>query len=444
MGSRVFYRDFRKSYRTVAHAKGAYLYDTEGNRFLDGCGGNTVVNVGYGVEEVIEAIYGQMKKTSFAHTSRFTSEVQEALAEKLISMAPPGMAKVYFLAGGSEATETALKMARQFHLETGNPQKHKIIARWQSYHGNTIGTLSMSGRSFRRRHYIPYLLNFPHIVASYCYRCPLHKVYGECGIECAGELERVIQQEGPENISAFIAEPVGGSSLAGVSPPKEYYRIIREVCDRYQVLMIMDEVMTGFGRTGKNFGINHWEVVPDMIAVGKGLTGGYAPAGGLIVHERVAEAFLKGSGSFAHGHTFVGNPLTCAAGLAVQTYIEKHDLINESARKGRLLLEMLQKRLDPQITGEVRGKGLFIGVELVKDRETKEPLDRKAKTAEAIGDLAFQKGLHILPGFGSADGVSGDHLLIAPPFIISQKEMEELVSILGEAVDEVKRRTQGA
>lgn len=444
MGSRVFYRDFRKSYRTVAYAKGAYLYDTEGNRFLDGCGGNTVVNVGYGVEEITEAVYGQMKKTAFAHTSRFTSEVQEALAEKLISLAPPGMAKVYFLAGGSEATETALKMARQFHLETGNPQKHKVISRWQSYHGNTIGTLSMSGRSYRRRNYIPYLLNFPHIVPCYCYRCPLHKVYGECKIECAGELERVIKQEGPENISAFIAEPVGGSSLAGVSAPPEYYRIIREVCDRYGVLMIMDEVMTGFGRTGKNFGINHWGVVPDMMAVGKGLTGGYAPAGGVIVHEKVAEAFLKGSGSFAHGHTFVGNPLTCAAGLAVQTYIEKHDLINESARKGRLLLEMLTKRLDPQITGEVRGKGLFIGVELVKDRETKEPLDRKARTAETIGDLAFQKGLHILPGFGSVDGVSGDHLLIAPPFIISQEEMEELVSILGETVDEVKKRVQGA
>jgi adenosylmethionine-8-amino-7-oxononanoate aminotransferase len=204
----------------------------------------------------------------------------------------------------------------------------------------------------------------------------------------------------------------------------------------------MDEVMTGFGRTGKKFGIDHWDVVPDMIAVGKGLTGGYAPAGGLIVHEKVAEAFLKGSGSFAHGHTFVGNPLTCAAGLAVQTYIEKHDLINESARKGRLLLGMLTERLDPQIAGDVRGKGLFIGVELVKDRETKEPFDRKARIAETIGDLAFQKGLHILPGFGSVDGVSGDHLLIAPPFIISQKEMEELVSILGETVDEVKKRVQ--
>ncbi len=444
MESRVFYRDFRRSYRAVAHAKGVYLYDTEGNRFLDGCGGNTVANVGYGVEEVIEAIYGQMKKTSFAHTSRFTSEVQEALAEKVISLAPQGMARVYFLAGGSEGVETALKMARQFHLETGNPQKHKVISRWQSYHGNTIGTLSLSGRSYRRKYYIPYLLNFPHIVPSYCFRCPLHKVYGECGIECAGELERVIRQEGPENISAFIAEPIGGSSLAGVSPPKEYYRIIREVCDRYGVLMIMDEVMTGFGRTGKNFGIDHWEVVPDMITIGKGLTGGYAPAGGLLVHERVVEAFLKGSGSFAHGHTFVGNPLTCAAGLAVQTYIQKHDLVNESARKGRLLLGMLKEGLDAQVVGEVRGKGLFIGIELVKDRETQEPFDRKMRVGESIADLAFQKGLHILSGFGSVDGVLGDHLLIAPPYIISQKEMEELVSILRESVNEVKKRVQGA
>jgi len=443
MSEGVFYRDFRRSYKTVAYGRGVYLYDTEGNRFLDGCGGNTVVNVGYGVEEVIEAVCAQIRKTPFAHTSRFTSDAQEALAEKVISLSPKGMTKVYFLSGGSEATETAVKMSRQFHIERGNSHKYKVVSRWQSYHGNTIGGLSMSGRSFRRRYYIPYLLDFPHIPPNYCYRCPFHKVFGECGIECAYELERVIKQEGPENISAFISEPVGGSSLAGVSPPEEYYKIVREICDRYEIVMIMDEVMTGFGRTGRNFGINHWDVIPDMIVVGKGLTGGYAPAGGLIVHGKIVEAFVKGSGSFAHGHTFVGNPLTCSAGLAVQTYIEKHDLVQQSAQKGRVLLEMLKERLNTEIVGDVRGKGLFIGVEFVRNPVTKDPFERKAKVAETIGDLAFKKGVHILPGFGSIDGVSGDHILIAPPFVISVKEMEELVSILEETVDEVKRRVEG-
>jgi len=424
----------------VTHAKGVYLYDAEGKRYLDGCGGNTVVNVGYGVEEIIEAIYAQMKKTSFAHTSRFTSQVQEALAEKIIQLSPKGMARIYFLSGGSEATEAALKMARQFHLETGNSQKYKVVSRWQSYHGNTIGALSMGGRSFRRRNYVPFLLDFPHIVSSYCYRCPLHKEYGTCGIECAHELERVIKQEGPENISAFISEPVGGSSLAGVYPPIEYYKMVREICDRYQVLMIMDEVMTGFGRTGRNFGIEHWGVVPDMIAVGKGMTSGYAPAGGLIVHEKVVNGLLKGSGMFVHGHTFVGNPLTCAAALAVQTYIEKHDLVRQSERRGELLLKKLKETLDNEIVGDIRGKGLFIGVEFVKDRITKQPLDREKKFADAFGDLAFEKGLHILTGFGNVDGVSGDHILIAPPFIISEKEMDELVTILKETVSELERK----
>ena len=440
MTDKVFYRNLRKSYKMVTHAKGVYLYDAEGKRYLDGCGGNTVVNVGYGVEEIIEAIYAQMKKTSFAHTSRFTSEVQEALAEKIIQLSPKGMARVYFLSGGSEATEAALKMARQFHLETGNSQKYKVVSRWQSYHGNTIGALSMGGRSFRRKNYVPFLLDFPHIAPSYCYRCPLHKEYGTCGIECAHELERVIKQEGPENISAFISEPVGGSSLAGVYPPIEYYKMVREICDRYQVLMIMDEVMTGFGRTGRSFGIEHWGVVPDMIAVGKGMTSGYAPAGGLIVHEKVVNGLLKGSGMFVHGHTFVGNPLTCAAALAVQTYIEKHDLVKQSERRGELLLKKLKEALGNGIVGDIRGKGLFIGVEFVKDHKTKEPLDREKKFADTFGDLAFEKGLHILTGFGNVDGVSGDHILIAPPFIISEKEMDELVAILKETVSELEQR----
>jgi len=440
MVDKVFYRSFLKSYKTVAYGEGIYLYDIEGKRYLDGCGGNVVVNVGYGVEEIVEAIYAQMKKTSFAHTSRFTSEVQEALAEKVIDLSPKGMSRVYFLSGGSEATEAALKMARQFHIETGNSQKYKVVSRWQSYHGNTIGALSMTGRSFRRRYYIPYLLDFPHIAASYCYRCPFDMEYTECAIECAYELERVIKQEGPDTISAFISEPVVGSTLGCVSPPKEYYKIIREICDRYQVLMIMDEVMTGFGRTGKNFGIDHWDVIPDMIAVGKGLASGYAPIGGIIIHEKVVEAFIKGSGTFAHGHTFVGNPLACAAGLAVQTYIGKHDLVKQSARRGEFLLNRLKEALDSEIVGDIRGKGLFVGVEFVKDRKSKEVFDRKKKVAETIGDIAFEKGLHILPGFGGADGVSGDHVLIAPPLIISEKETEELVSILQETVSEVEAR----
>ncbi len=438
--NKVFYRDFQKSYKMMDYAEGVFLYDKEGKRYLDGCGGSMVVNVGYGVKEIIEAIYAQLKKSSYAHTGRFTSEVQEALAEKVVSFAPEGMSKVYFVSGGSEATESALKMARQFHIETGNSQKYKVVSRWQSFHGNTIGALSMSGLSFRRKNYVPYLLNFPHIAPSYCYRCPFHKEYGQCSIECASELESVINQEGPEYISAFISEPIGGSALGAASPPPEYYKIVREICDRYHVLMIMDEVVTGFGRTGKNFGINHWDVVPDMIAMGKGINSGYTPMGGLIVHKKVVDVFLKGSGRFAHGHTYIGNPTSCAAGLAVQTYLEKNDLIRQSSIKGEFLLKRLTQALDNEIIGDIRGKGLLIGIEFVRNRKTKEVFDRGKRIAETLADIAFDKGLTLLPNSGNVDGVAGDLIVISPPFIISEKQIEELVAILKETLHDLERR----
>ena len=276
----IFHRILKEHWPRISHGNGVYLIDADGRRFLDACGGVHVVSIGHGVKEVIDAMHDQARKVSFTY-HHFLSEAQIDLAEKISEMTPPGLERVFFVSGGSEATESAIKIARKYHLETGNPGKYKVVTRWQSWHGNTIGALS--GRTSWRVDYVPYLLDFPHIPPPYCYRCPLGKTYPECHVSCAEELERVIHQEGSDSISAFIAEPILGTSAAGLTPPPEYYPTIREICDRHNILMIVDEVVTGFGRTGANFGINHWDVIPDIMATGKGLSSGYTPIAATIV-----------------------------------------------------------------------------------------------------------------------------------------------------------------
>jgi adenosylmethionine-8-amino-7-oxononanoate aminotransferase len=437
---RVFYRNLRKEYPVIDRGEGVYLYDVNGKKYLDACGGALVVNIGHAVEEVIDAMMKQARRVSFAYTAIFDSEAQIQLAEKVSSLSPMESGKVFFVSGGSEANETAMKIARQYHVESGNSSKYKVISRWQSYHGNTMGALSMTGRRESRDIFTPYLLDVPHIFPPYCYRCPFGKTYPQCDIECATQLERLIKQEGSDYISAFIAEPITGLTAAGVTPPPEYYGIIRAICDKYNVLMIMDEVVTGFGRTGKNFGIDHWKVVPDIITTGKGMSSGYTPLGGVIVDKKIVDTIARGSGVLKSTFTYSGNPLSCAIGFAVLDYIEKHDLIKKSAEKGSYLLAECSKLNKFKTVGRIDGKGLLLGIEFVENKETKKPFDKEKHVSETIVRKAFDKGVVIRPGVGGmVDGISGDHILITPPFIIEKKQMDEIVSTLEEVIADTEK-----
>jgi len=434
----VFYRNLKKLYPTVSHGQGIYLYDTDGKRYIDGSGGAAVVSIGHGVGEITEAMVRQAGKVSFAHGSQFTSEAAIAFAERIVSLAPEGLTRVYFLSGGSEAIETAVKMARQYQVDRGKPEKYKVLSRWTSYHGNTLGALALSGHTGRRRYYMPLIQHTPHIVPAYCYRCPFDLDPENCSLECAEDLERTILYEGPDSVSAFLAEPVVGATAGALVPRDGYFQRIREICDRYDVLLIVDEVMTGIGRTGKNFGIDHWETIPDLIVSSKGLASGYNPVFCVIAKEEIHQAIKEASGAFFHGHTYCQNPLSCAIGLAVLSYIEENQLIPRCAQMGRYLLDRLQILRNRKIVGDVRGKGLFAGVEYVRDKETKETFDPGLKVNAFITNTAFDKGLIIYPGGGGADGVRGDHSLLAPPFIITEDQIDELVGILDETIEEVE------
>lgn len=437
---RLFHRVLREKWRKIDRGEGVYLFDTDGNRYIDACAGVHVVSIGHGVKEIVDAMSEQASKVCFTY-GNFLSQPQIDLAEKIADLSPDGLSKVFFVSGGSEATEAAMKMARKYHIETGNPKKYKVISRWQAWHGNTIGALSMSGRTPWREDYVPYLLDFPHIPPPYCYRCPYGKAYPECHLVCADELERVIRQEGSEYISAFIAEPILGTSAAGVMPPPDYYPTIRGICDRHNILMIIDEVVTGFGRTGVNFGIDHWGVIPDIMATGKGLSSGYTPIAATIAHDNIYDAIYKKSTAFVHGHTYGGNPLSCAVGLAVQNYIEKHELVSQCARMGALMLEQLMSLQELPFVAEVRGKGLLIGIEFVADKEKRTPFDPSKGLTSMVVNRAFEKGVLVMPGApGLVDGVAGDHIAISPPFTVTESEVLEIVDVLKETVEEVSMR----
>lgn len=435
----VFYRDLNKKYPIIKRAEGLYLYDDAGNRYLDFGSGIGVVNIGYNVPEINEAMAAQASKTSFVYSAPFTTEAQIALSRKIIDMSPEGMSKVLLVSGGSVAIESAIKLARQYHIERGNTSKHKIIARWTGYHGNTIGALSASGRSSWRAYFEPYLLNFPHIQPPYCYRCPFDREYPDCAVQCARELERVIRFEGPQNISAFIAEPIIGTSAPGVTPPTEYYPMIREICDKYDILFISDEVITGFGRTGKNFGIDHYDARPDMMVAGKGVGGGYTPLAAVIVSDNVFEAFVKGSGKHTQGFTYSGNPLSAAVGLALLEYIEKNGLIERVSETAGYLKNRLEALRDTGIVGDVRGVGFLQGIEFVQDVEKKKPFPKELKLTNRIVAAAFDRKLMIIGGMpGVVDNELGDQLQITPSFIATKEQIDAAVDIIRQSIMEVK------
>ena len=436
-GANIFHRSSKHDWPQISHGEGVYLVDTDGRRYLDACAGVHVVSIGHGVEEIAEAMSAQARKVSFTY-ARFLTQPQLDLADKVSSMLPAELSRVFFVSGGSEATESALKMARKYHVETGNPQKYKVITRWQSWHGNTIGALSMSGRSSWRRDYAPYLLDFPHISTPLNYHCRYCRNEDRCQLACAEELERCIVQEGSEQIAAFIAEPVLGTSACGVAPPPEYFKMIREICDRHNVLLIMDEVVTGFGRTGKNFGIEHFDVVPDILAVGKGLSSGYSPIAATVAHEKIYDAIYAESTAFVHGHTYGGNPVSCATALAVQNYIERHNLVDQCRRMGDLMLQKLKPLEDLAIVAEVRGKGLLIGVEFIADKANRTPFDPSLGITGRVVEAIFEKGVLVMPGApGLIDGEAGDHIAISPPFTITEEEVQMTVDAIVSSVEEV-------
>lgn len=435
----VFYRNLKKVYPVVDRAEGVYIWDMDGKQYIDGSGGACVVTIGHGVSEVIEAMSAQAKRICFAHGSHFTSEAAKECAEHLFHLVPDSFLRhVYFISGGSEAVETAIKVVRQYFRDVGQPEKFKVISRWSSFHGNTTGTLALGGYTGRRRPYNPLIMHTPHIEPTYCFRCPFEKEPASCHLECADQLERTIKYEGPDSVAAFIGEPVVGATAGALVPRDGYWQRIRDICNAYNIMLIADEVMTGIGRCGKNFCLDNWEVIPDVIVLAKGLSSGYSPLGAIIVSDEIYEGLKRTSGIFVHGHTYGQNPLSTAAGAAVLKYIEEHDLIARSEAMGSVLFKHLNKLNDLDIVGNIRGLGLFAGIELVKDKKSKQTFEPELKLWSKVGHEAFKRGLITYPGAGGVDGTKGDHILLAPPFIITEEQIAEMVEILYKSISSVQ------
>ena len=433
----VFQRQIHADLPRAKKGDGIYIIDADGKRYLDASGGAAVSCLGHSDPDVIQAIKDQAETLAFAHTAFFTSEAAEELANLLIGKAPDGIEVVYFVSGGSEAMEAALKMARQYFLEVGEPERTKFIARRQSYHGNTLGALSVGGNVWRREPFEAMLMDVGHIQPCYAYRNQLDgETEEEYGLRAADELEAEIQRLGPETVIAFVAETVVGATAGVVPPVKGYFKRIRDICDRHGVLLILDEVMCGMGRTGTTFACEQDGIAPDIVCIAKGLGAGYQPIGAALVSAKIFQAFSEGSGFFQHGHTYMGHPMACAAALAVQRKIQALDLLANVREQGEVLESRLLDRLGNHAhVGDIRGRGLFRGIELVADRATKEPFDPALKLHAGLKAQAMDRGLIYYPGGGTADGVQGDHILLAPPFIIEKPEIDELVDRLGAAID---------
>ncbi|SHE70143.1 hypothetical protein SAMN05444279_106140 [Ruegeria intermedia] len=436
--SHVFPRHTKAQLPTAAKGDGCYLIDTQGKRYLD-CGDAAVSCLGHSDPHVIRAVQEQVEKVAFAHSGFMTSEPAEALADLLIAQAPGELERVYFVSGGSEATEAAIKLARQYFLEVGQPERSRVIARRQSYHGNTLGALSAGGNAWRRAQFAPMLIEMSHIAPCYEYA---EKRDGETslgyGQRVADELEAEILRLGPETVMAFMAEPVVGATLGAVPAVEGYFKRIREICDRYGVLLILDEVMCGMGRTGHLYACDHEGIAPDILCIAKGLGAGYQPIGATLCTAAIYEAIRDGSGFFQHGHTYVGHPVATAAALAVLQKLTDRNLPERARAMGDALHERLQAAFGqhPNV-GDLRGRGLFRGIELVADRDTRAPFDPGLGVAAKIKKAAFDEGLICYPMSGTRDGRNGDHILLAPPFIIEHTQLDELVEKLGRAMARV-------
>jgi len=435
--SSLFPRNFRKEFPIALRGEGCWIVAADGRRYLDASGQAAVVNIGHGVREIAQAMAAQAGQVAFAHTTQFHSEAAERLARRLLALAPANFRKggrVYFTSGGSEATETAIKLARQFHLEAGEASRHRVVSRRQSYHGSTLGAMSVSGNVARRAPYAPLLAEWGHIAPCFCYHCPFAREFPECGIACADDLARFLEGNDRESVAAFLFEPVVGATLGAAAPPDGYAQRIAEICRGEGILLIADEIMAGMGRTGKPFAVEHWNVEPDLILVGKGVASGYAPLGAVLVSARVAEAFVRGSGSFQHGFTYQAHPVSTAAGNAVLDYLEQHRLFERVSPAAAQLREALRPLGKHPHVGETRGLGLLLGIELVKDQRTREPFPAESNVAETIRQAALQQNVLTYPSQGCLDGRRGDHLLLAPPFTVSASECSQIAQALEFAV----------
>lgn len=431
----VFYRDLTRAFPRIVRGEGCYLFDDQGKRYLDACGGAYVANLGHGLAEIAQAIGEQAARIAYVNGTAFTSTPVEELAAELVALLPPGMdGKVYFLSSGSEAVEAALKLARQYWVELGKPNKHRIIARSPGYHGNTLLALSASARGHYRRLYRPWLADVAMIPAPYPYRCGCGGAH-DCPA-CSGDaLERAIVETGPENVAAFIAEPIGGSATGASVPRPDYYRNIRAICDRHDVLFVADEVLTGAGRTGTWLAMEHFGELPDILTMGKGITGGYAPLSALIAPTRIIDVIARGAGALKHAQTFSHSAVGCAAGLAAVRHIKANRLIERSATIGKLLHERLRSLLALDGVGDVRGLGMLAGVEIVADKTTLAPYPRHLKVTETLVQQAQELGLVLWPNVGHADGENGDLVMIAPPFILTEAQIEEICALLQTALE---------
>lgn len=436
--SHVFHRSLRNEYPVAVRGEGPFIYDKTGKRYIDGSGGAAVSCLGHNHPAVIAAITEQLGKLPYVSNSFFSTEPMEQLADTLIADAPDGLEKVWFVSSGSEATEAAIKMARQYFLEKGEPKRHQVIARRQSYHGNTLGALSVSGNFARRAPYEPYMLDVAHHIAPcYAYRDKRDDESEEAyGRRVADELETAIKKLGPETVAAFIAEPVVGATAGALPAVPGYFKRIREICDRYGVLLILDEVMCGMGRTGTLYACEQEGISPDLLTMAKGLGGGYQAIGAVLVGDKVVEPYAKGSGSFQHGHTYMGHTAACAGALAVQKVIKKEGLLANVRRLGGMLETKLQDRFgNHHHVGDIRGRGLFQCIELVKDRATKETFDPKHKLNQEINREMMARGLILYPMGGTIDGKHGDHIILAPPYNLKDELLDEIVDKLGQSVD---------
>ena len=433
----VLHRSLRQTPPVAVRGQGVWVYDSAGHAYLDGSGGAAVSCLGHNHPDIQAAMHAQIDALAYAHTSFFTTEVAERLADRLVADAPAGISHAYFVSGGSEAGEAALKMARQYFVEIGQPERRHIVARRQSYHGNTLGALAVGGNAWRRAQFAPLLIEVEHVSPCYAYRDQREgesaEQYGE---RLAAELEQAFERLGPGSVMAFVAEPVVGATAGAVTAVPGYFRRVREVCDRHGVLLIADEVMCGMGRTGTLYAVEQEGVTPDLITIAKGLGGGYQPIGAVMAQQRIVDAMQQGSGFFQHGHTYLGHAVACAASLAVQETIRRDGLLARVQAQGAGLRARLEQALGahPHV-GDIRGRGLFMGVELVQDRASKQTFDPALALHARIKREAMARGLMVYPMGGTIDGRHGDHVLLAPPFIITDDELDQLTERLAGAID---------
>ena len=435
--SKLFYQS-RLRRPMLDRAEGVYMWDQSGKRYLDGSSGAMVSNIGHSNPNVLDAMRQQMEKSTFGYRLHFETEASEGLAEKLAQISPPGLERCFFVSGGSEAVESTLKLARQYALAIGEPERWKIISRQPSYHGCTLGALAITGYTPLAAPFAPMMQMMPKIPAPRAYLDGLDLEDPTTGRHYADMLDAKIQAEGPESVLAFIVEPVGGASTGALVPPAGYMTRVREICDRYGVLLIHDEVMSGGGRTGRFFASEHWDGPPDLVALSKGFGAGYMPLGAMVAHQRIVEAVLD-AGGFAHGFTYAGNPLACAAGLAVINEIEAQDLLENATVMGELLERRLNELMQAYpFIGDVRGKGLLLAFELVSDRDSMTPLPAQLNAYDKLVNLAYERGL-IIYSRRTRDGVEGDHFLVCPPMIVKDDQINEIIDKLSASLDDLAR-----